>query len=183
MAGGLGKRSSAPAGRTLLITRKGGLGEIHLVEGMHRVTSDKLEIDLNKLLYSRDDALNIEVKPLDIISVSKAEIVYVVGEVKKPGGFVLEDRERVTVLQALAMAEGVTGNAARSAARIIRNSADGSRIEIPLDLSKILKGRSLDPQLAANDILFVPTSTGKAAAKRGAEAAIGTISGILIYRR
>ncbi len=182
MAGGLGKRSSAPAGRTLLITRQGGFGDMHFAEGMHQVASDKLEIDLNKLLYSRDDALNIEVKPLDIISVSKAEVVYVVGEVKKPGGFVLENRETVSVLQALAMAEGMTGNAAKNAARIIRNSADGSRIEIPLDLSKILKGRSNDPQLAANDIVFVPTSTGKAAAKRGAEAAIGTISGILIYR-
>jgi polysaccharide export outer membrane protein len=183
MAGGLAKRNSAPAGRTVHVTRKGGFADLQLAEGVQLVAPDKVEIDLQRLLYSHDDALNIEIKPLDIISVSKADVVYVVGEVKRAGGFVLEDRERITVLQALAMAEGLTGAASGGSARIIRRSQDGSRVEIPVDLSKVLKGKSPDVELAANDILFVPTSTAKAAAKRGAEAAIGTISGILIYRR
>jgi len=183
MAGGLAKRSSAPAGRTVYVTRKEGFGDFQPVEGMELVALDKVEINLQRLLYSREAALNIEIKPLDIISVSKADVVYVVGEVKRAGGFVLEDRERITVLQALAMAEGLSGTAARGSARIIRRSQDGSRTEIPVNLSKVLKGKSQDVELAANDILFVPTSSGKAAAKRGAEAAIGTISGLLIYRR
>ena len=183
MAGGLAKRSSAPAGRTVYVTRKEGFGDLQLVEGMELVALDKVEINLQRLLYSREAALNIEIKPLDIISVSKADVVYVVGEVRRPGGFVLEDRERITVLQALAMAEGLSGTAARGSARIIRRSQDGSRTEIPVNLSKVLKGKSQDVELAANDILFVPTSSGKAAVKRGAEAAIGTISGLLIYRR
>ncbi len=181
MAGGLAKRSSDPPGRTVLVTRKGGFGALELVEGMRLVALDKVEINLRKLLYSHEDALNIEIKPLDTLSVSKADIVYVVGGVRKPGGFVLEDRENVTVLQALAMAEGLNGTAAKSSARIIRKSDDGSRIEIPLDLGKVLKGKSQDLVLAANDILFVPESTGKLAAKRGAEAAIGTISGVIVY--
>ena len=183
MAGGLAKRTSAPAGRTVYVTRKGGFEDLQPTEGMRLIASDKVEINLRKLLYSHEDALNIEIKPLDTISVSKADVVYVVGEVRKPGGFVLEDRENLTVLQALAMAEGLTGTASRGSARIIRRSQDGSRVEIPVNLSKVLKGKSQDIELAANDILFVPTSSGKAAAKRGAEAAIGTISGILIYRR
>ncbi len=183
-AGGLAKRTSAPAGRTLYVTRKGGFEELKPVEGMALIAPDKLEIDLQKLLYSREGSLNIEVKPLDIISVSKSDVVYVTGGgVKKAGGFVLEDREKVTVLQALALAEGLAPNASRSEARIIRRREDGSRTEIPVNLVKVLKGRSPDPELAPNDILFVPDSTQKAALKRGADAAISTISGVLVFRR
>lgn len=183
MAGGLAKRSSAPAGRVVFVTRKSGFGDLPSVEGMRLVASDKVEVNLRRLLYSHEDALNIAIKPIDIVIVSQADIVYVVGEVRRPGGFVLEDREKITVLQALALAEGITGTASKSSARIIRRSEDGSRTEIPLDVGKILKGKAQDLELAANDVLFVPTSSGKAAAKRGAEAAIGTLSGILVYRR
>jgi len=183
MAGGLAKRNSDPPGRTVIVTREGGFADVQLLEGMRLLAPDKLEINIRRLLYSHQDELNILVRPLDIISVSKADIVYVVGEVKKPGGFVLQDQERVTVLQALALAEGANGTARKSAAMIIRRQPDGSRTEIPMDLGKVLKGKAPDVEMAANDILFVPTSTGKAAALRGAEAALGTISGILVYRR
>jgi polysaccharide export outer membrane protein len=120
---------------------------------------------------------------MDTVSVSRADIVYVVGAVRKAGGFVLEDREKVTVLQALAMAEGLEGTAARSSARIIRRGEDGSKTEIPINLKKILNGHSTDVELATNDILFVPDSTGKVAAKKGADAAIGIVSGLIIWRR
>lgn len=183
MAGGLGKRSSAPAGRSVFITRKGGFTELQPAEGLQLIAPDKVEIDLRRLLYSNQNALNIEIRPVDVISVSKADVVYVVGDVRKPGGFVLEDRERITVLQALALAEGTSGTAAKGSAKIIRRLEDGSRTEIPVNLGNILKGKGQDLELAANDILFVPTSSGKAAAKRGAEAAIGITSGLLIYRR
>lgn len=183
MAGGLAKLGTAP-GRTIVVTRRGGFGEeLQLVEGMNLVGADKVEINLQRLLYTREAGLNIEIRPFDTISVSRADIVYVVGDVKKPGGFVLADRENVTVLQALALAEGLSGTAAKRQARIIRRDAKGTRTEIPLDLVKILSGKSQDVELAANDVLFVPVSTGKAAARRGAEAVLGTISGILIYRR
>lgn len=183
MAGGLAKRSSAPAGRSLLVTRKGGFGELPAVEGMTLVAPNKVEIDLRRLLYSRDDALNIDVKSLDIISVSKADVVYVLGGVKKAGGFVLEDQEKITVVQALAMAEGLSGTASRKGARIVRRSGDGGRTEIPLDLGKVLKGKTPDPELAANDILYVPDSASKVAGRRGLDAAIATLSGIIIWRR
>ena len=183
MAGGLAKRSGSPAGRFVLVTRRDEFGELKPVEGMRRLAPDKVEIDLNKLFYSRQDALNIPIKPLDIVSVTKADIVYVVGDVKKPGGFVLEDRENLTVLQAVAMAEGLNGTAAKRSARIIRQTPDGTRTEIPVNLGKILSGKSQDMVLAANDILFVPNSAAKSVARRGAEAVVGTLSGIMIYRR
>ena len=183
MAGGLAKRTSAPAGKTLFVTRKGGFGDLPLGEGMELVTPEKLAINISRLLYSHEDALNIEIQPRDTISVAKADVVYVVGEVRKPGGFVLEDRENLTVLQALAMAEGVLGTAAKSQARIIRKATDGAQTEIPVDLKKVLAGKAPDEVLAANDILFVPSSAAKSAMKRGTEAAIGTVSGLIIWRR
>lgn len=183
MAGGLAKVGTAP-GRTIVVTRRGGFGEeLQLVAGMNLVGADKVEINLQRLLYSREAGLNIDIKPFDTVSVSRADIVYVVGDVKRPGGFVLADRENLTVLQALALAEGLNGTASKRQARIIRRNADGSRTEIPVDLTKVLNGKSQDLELAANDILFVPVSAGKAAARRGAEAVLGTLSGILIYRR
>ena len=183
MAGGLARTGTA-AGRTLLVTRRAGFGvELQPVEGMSVLGVDRIEINLQRLLYSREEGLNIEIKPFDTISVSRADIVYVVGDVRRPGGFVLADRENLTVLQALALAEGLNGTASKRQARIIRRGSSGSRTEIPVNLIKILNGKSEDVELAANDILFVPSSTGKAAAKRGAEVVLGTISGILIYRR
>lgn len=184
MAGGLAKRTSAPAGRTVVVTRQGGFGALPEVEGLRRVAPDKVEINLQRLLFSRDDSLNIRIDPQDIVSVSKADIVYVTGRgVQKPGGYVLEDRENVTVLQALAMAEGLSANVAKRYARIIRQQPDGARAEIPLDLDRVLKGKSADPPLMANDILFVPDSSQKAALKRGLDATIATISGVLIFHR
>jgi polysaccharide export outer membrane protein len=181
MAGGLAKRSSAPAGRVLIVTRKEGFGDLQPVDGMRLLAPDKLEINLRKLLYSQESALNIEIKPLDTVSVSTADIVYVGGDVRRPTGILLEDRENITVLQALAMAEGLNRTASKKAAKIIRKREDGTRIEIPVNLDNVLKGKEPDVELTANDLLFVPDSKGKLALYRGVEATISTITGVIIW--
>ena len=181
MAGGFGKKNTSPAGRTVVVTRRSGFQGLQPVDGMHVRGPHQIEIDLNRLLYTKDVALNIEVKPLDIISVSRADAVYVTGAVKQPGGFVLEDRPAVTVLQAIAMAQGFTITAAKKSARIIRTNQDGSKTEIPLDLTKILRGKAPDATLAANDILFVPDSKRRIVALQGTNAGLTTFSGWLIW--
>jgi len=182
VAGGLAKRSTAPAGKTVYVTRPGGFKDLAIVPGMQRVAPDKIAIDLKDLLYTQAQGLNIRVEPHDIIAVSKADIIYVAGSgVRKPGGFLLEDRDSITVVQALAMAEGLDPNAARHKARIIHTKADGTRVEIPVDLEKIMKEKAPDPELAANDILYVPNSASKAAAKKTAEAIVQTVSGFLVF--
>lgn len=184
MAGGLGNKLSAPAGKYVYVTRRGEFLDLQIVDGMRLVASDKVEIDLRRLFYSHEDALNIEIKPLDIISVSKADVVYVGGNgVRKPGAFPLEDRGSVTVLQALAMAEGLSPNAAKADARIIHTEPDGSRKMIPVDLKKVEKGKSRDLVLADNDILFVPDSSQKAVLKGGAATIVSTMSWLFIYGR
>ncbi len=148
------------------------------------VSRETLNINLKDLLNSPDSQSNVLIYPGDVIKVTPAGVVYVVGEVKKPGGFVLKTNENISVLQALALAEGPTRTSARSRVRIIRNDGTtGARVEIPIDLGKILAGKLPDPILLPKDIVFVPNSAGRSVLYRSAEAAIGVGTGLAIYRR
>lgn len=140
-------------------------------------------INLKNLLESGDPAANVLVYPGDIVKVERAGVVYVVGEVKKPGGFELRNNEPISVVQAVALAEGLTRTSATRHARVIHTDpATGERTEVPIDLKKILAGRAPDPMLKARDIVFVPNSGGRSALYRGLEAAISMASGIAVYR-
>ena len=148
------------------------------------VSAETLNINLKELLNSSDSRGNVLIYPGDVIKVTPAGVVYVVGEVKKPGGFTLKTNENISVLQALALAEGLTRTSAKSRVRIIRtDGATGSRTETSINLDKILAGKLPDPILLPKDIVFVPNSTGRSVLYRGAEAAVGIGSGLAIYRR
>jgi polysaccharide biosynthesis/export protein len=141
-------------------------------------------VNLSRLLEVGDPLLNVDLYPGDRVTVQRAGIVYVVGAVNKPGGFPLKaGQEKMTVLQALALAEDVKPTAAQKRAMIIRKNpaaADG-RDEIAVNLSKVLAGHEHDAQLQANDILFIPDSAGKRALRRGAEAAVTAATWGFIY--
>ena len=141
-------------------------------------------VDLSRLTEAGDPKLNVALYPGDRVTVQRAGIVYVVGAVNKPGGFPMKTgQERMTVIQALALAEDIKPTAAQKRAMIIRRNpakADG-REEIAVNLSKVLEGHEADSQLQANDILFVPDSAGKRALRRGAEAAITAATWGVIY--
>ena len=124
---------------------------------------------------------NVAVALGDTIVVSKAGIVYVVGDVRQPGGFVMESGKSITVLQAIALAQGIGPNAALNRAKVVRKTSDGPKEE-PLALKKILAAKAPDPVLQAEDIVFVPDSVGKSAFKRGAEAALQAATGVAIWR-
>ncbi|HKW87940.1 MAG TPA: polysaccharide biosynthesis/export family protein [Candidatus Acidoferrales bacterium] len=146
--------------------------------------SGSIEIRLKDLLDSGDANYNVMVNPGDVVKVPRAGIVYVVGEVHKPGGFTLKTNENISVLQALALAEGMTHTAAGKRARIIRtDKLTEARSEVPIDLNKVLAGRAPDPMLHPRDILFVPNSAGKSALFRGTEAALSITTGVIVYRR
>ncbi len=159
-------------------------GETTSAEPATPAESAATEINLKQLLESGDPRWNVPVLPGDVVKVTRAGIVYVVGEVKKPGGFLLKSNENISVLQALALAEGLTRTSAKGQARIIRTEErTGRRIEIALDLGKILSGKAEDPILRPKDIVFVPNSAARSGFYRGAEAAITTLTGILVFRR
>jgi polysaccharide export outer membrane protein len=123
---------------------------------------------------------NVHLLPGDTVVVSKAGIVYVVGDVHKPSGILIQN-SRITALQAVAMAEGTNPTAALNSAKLIRKTPQGIQ-EIPLPLKKILSAKAPDQPLQPDDILFVPTSTAKAATRRGLEAIIQAATGAVIYR-
>jgi polysaccharide export outer membrane protein len=146
-------------------------------------SSETVEIDLKKLLDSGDASLNVEVYPGDVVKVTRAELVYVVGEVAKPGGFQLKSNENISVLQAVALAQGLTHTSAAAHSKIIRTDpATGQRQEIPIDLKKVLAGKVADPMLTARDIVFVPNSVGRTAMYRSLDAMISVGTGLAVYR-
>jgi polysaccharide export outer membrane protein len=124
-------------------------------------------------------AFNVDVRPGDTIMVSHAGIVYVVGDVGKPGGFLIENNDRLTVLQAIALAQGTNRTASLNHAKLIRKT-DGVRQEVPIPLKKILADKAADETLADGDILFVPSSAAKNAL-RDAETALPGVAAASIY--
>src|SRR5882724_9162 len=146
------------------------------------VSENVVQVNLKALLDSTDPTHNPAVYPGDIVKVSRAGIVYVMGAVQRPGGFAMKTNERISVLQALALSEGLTKTAAKGSARIIRtNERNGARTETPIDLGKILSGKSADPMQGPRDIVFVPDSAAKITFSRGAEAAAQTLVGLVIF--
>ncbi len=122
---------------------------------------------------------NVEVLPGDTINVPKAPIIYVVGDVGRPSGL-LVDNGTLTVLQALALAGGTNRTAKMGGARIIRKTPTGLT-ETKVQLKRMLEAKVPDVPLQGDDILFVPMSGAKIAAARGAEAAIGLATAVSIY--
>ena len=138
---------------------------------------------MKDLLESGDQRYNVPVYPGDIVKVTRGGIIYVIGDVKKPGGFVLKSDQYMSVLKAVALAEGLNATAAKSRTKIIRtNEKTGQRTEFPIDLGKVLAGKSPDTPLRPADIVFVPNSSGNTILYKGSEAAVATASGLVIWR-
>nr|UXE41702.1 hypothetical protein Hi04_10k_c5966_00035 [uncultured bacterium] len=138
-------------------------------------------VDLNYFNPSQSPAANVEVFPGDTVVVSRAGVVYVVGAVAKPAGFVMENNQKLTVLQVVALAGGTLRTSSLKGTKILRGTADGMQ-EIPIPLNKILDAKARDPYLEAQDILFIPNSPGKQAAITAAQAAVAVATGLAIYR-
>jgi polysaccharide export outer membrane protein len=120
----------------------------------------------------------------DVISMPRARVVYVTGEVRKPGGFMLHDDETISVLQALALAEGPLRTAGTRHARLLRPAPGRTdRVEREIDLAGMLSGKAPDVRLQADDILFVPNNAAKSATLRAVEAAVQMGTGVVIWRR
>ena len=146
----------------------------------HRALHNEVEIVKLPPNQTLSPSSNVAVSPGDTIVVSKAGIVYVMGDVRLPGGFVMDNGD-LTILQALAMAQGANSTAKLDRTILIRRTP-GGRQEIPVPLSKLMVAKSPDLKLQDNDIVFVPQSTTKAGFRRGLDAALQTVVGIAIYR-
>ena len=141
--------------------------------------TEPIRVELPRNLAD-DLAGNIDVLPGDTITIPKAPIIYVVGDVGRPSGL-LVDNGTLTVLQALALAGGTNRTAKMSGARIIRKGGPTGMTETPLQLKKMLEAKSPDITLQGDDILFVPVSGGRVLAGRSFEAAMSLATTLTVY--
>lgn len=181
MAGGLRK----DAGRTLKVTRRTEWGPIPLSSAARDATGDftVAEVDIEELVRGNTPSANVEVRPYDVVSIPPADLVYVVGQVRKPGGFTMTGRGDFTVMQAVSMAEGLDKTAAPKKAHILRRSGNSSRVEIPVNLETVMSGKAPDMALKADDVLFVPNNTAKSAGMKTLDTVIQLTTGIVVYGR
>ncbi|MGA2599075.1 MAG: polysaccharide biosynthesis/export family protein [Bryobacteraceae bacterium] len=182
LAGGLRQ----DAGDALKLTRRIEWGPIPLPDAKQDASGhfSVAEIDLKSLMEARDPAVNIPVEPDDVISVPKAEMVYVIGEVPKTGGFILAERKSMSLLETLTLAGGINhGTASPENSKILRLvPGSETRTEIPVNLKQVMEGKGEDIQLRGGDILFIPSSAAKRASIRAIEAAIQIGTGVVIWR-
>jgi polysaccharide export outer membrane protein len=155
-----------------MISASGGLTEKagHSITVTHRSDPDNpVTVPVSRNLSDNPDS-NVRVFPRDTIVVRKADIVYVVGDVNRPSGFLM-DASGLTVLQAIALAGGTTRTAKLGGVKILHKGRTGG-VETPVQLKKILQAKAPDLSLEANDILIVPSSAGRILAGRALEAAM-----------
>ena len=162
LAGGL----TEIANRTITIQRRGSKERLNFV-----------------VANSANDALDgsVSVLPGDTVIVSKADVVYILGDVNRPGGIaIVTNDQKLSAVQAISLAGGTPPNAVPSHTRLIRKAADGTHTEIPLQLSAMEKGKQPDIQLQADDILYVPFSYTRNMAV-GAGSLVSATSSAAIY--
>ena len=145
--------------------------------------ADTITVNLYQLMEAGNTKNNLVLQAGDVVTVPHAGIVYVLGAVGRPGGFVLtNDREQMNTLKILALAGGFTRTAKTDHAVVIRKDAQGHQHEVTLDLKKILNRQAEDLQLQPSDILYIPDSAAKQAILRSLEFGIALGSGIALYR-
>jgi polysaccharide export outer membrane protein len=145
--------------------------------------SNIMTLNLHELMETGESTNNILLQAGDIVTVPHAGIVYALGAVGKPGGFVLvNDRAQMTTLKLLALAGGLSRTAKRDRAVIIRKNNQGQQHEVAVDLKKVLERQSEDLQLQPSDILYVPDSAAKQAVYKAVEFGLALGAGVALYR-
>ena len=144
-------------------------------------------IPVKALIDSADPDMNLKLTGGEEIRVPDVGKIYVVGTVQKPGAFPVQSGSETTVLQMLALAEGLARFASKQAYIYRLDSATGTKNEILVPLDKILGRKAGDVPLQPNDILYIPDNHGRRLTVGAIEKIAGfgatTASGVLVYRR
>jgi polysaccharide export outer membrane protein len=143
---------------------------------------ESVEVDLVQLLEKGDITLNVPIYAGDVVTVPERveRFYYVLGDVNKGGAFEIKRGEAITLSKALASAGGLLMTAKAGKSVIIRQAEDGTTKQIPVDIKRLLQGKTTDMVLADNDVVFVPGSTTKTIA-RGVLNSIGGVLSSLVY--
>lgn len=149
------------ASRRIKVTRRLENGPIPIPNATIDPDQKTSSVYISLLNLSDNETLtqDLELKPKDVVSVERAELVYIAGEVGKPGGIELQERDSVSVMQALTLSGGATPFAKLSHVFVLRPVANTTRrSQINIDVARILQGKDNDFPLLANDLLYVPRS-------------------------
>ncbi len=125
-----------------------------------KTTREAQHIPVRKLIDNADPSLNLLLHGGEEVLVPEAQKIYVVGNVKRPGAYPIRTDEETTLLQMLALSEGLSAYSAK-VAYVYRRSASGGKTEMPIALAKIMKRQSPDVPLKPNDILYIPDNKGQ----------------------
>jgi polysaccharide biosynthesis/export protein len=169
---------SAEAGAEILVTRA------RITPGVQAGLVQRVPV--RSLIDDADPNFNIRLFGGEEIRVPPAGRVYVVGNVKKSGAFLIQDGNDTTILKAIALSEGLLPYANKQAYIYRREAGKNNRDEIPIELSRIMDRKSADVPLHANDILYIPDSKGRKITAQTLERIAGfgssTGSGLLVFR-
>ena len=142
-----------------------------------------ITINLNELIEKGDTRNNIPLLAGDVVTVPHAGIIYVLGAVNRPGGFVLSnDRTQLTTMKVLSLAGGLTKIAKLDHAVIIRKDGTGKQTETEVDLSSILKQKTEDIQMRASDVLYIPDNHVKEVLLTALQISVAVATAVAIYR-
>jgi len=134
------------------------------------------------LLETGDMRNNISLQAGDVVTVPHAGIVYVLGAVNRPGGFVMaNDRSEMTSMKVLSLAGGLTKVAKLDHAVVIRKDNQGKQTATEVDLKKVLNQESEDIQMRASDVLYIPDNHVKQALFQALQIGVAVASAVAIY--
>ena len=173
---------TAPRTAIDMVAMAGGLTDVAdrtITIERHGDPKDKVNYFLSNNTHEAIDD-NVMIYPGDKVVVAKAGIVYVLGDVKVPGGFVMNNNSsQLTVLQVVAEAGGTNHSAVPSKAKLMRKKDDGGYDEMPLPLSAMQKGKQPDVSLMTGDIIYVPFSYLRNVAMQGSGIAAAATSAVI----
>ncbi len=135
---------------------------------------------LNDKESSRNDLRKIMVSPGDAVTVQRAGVVYILGSVHRPGGYLMLNKGSLNLLEALSLAGGTSLEASTDSIRILHRH-DQNVVEEKISLSHLTSGNSPAPSLGDKDIVYVPSSKAKSIFVNGA-VIIGAAASAVLYR-
>jgi polysaccharide export outer membrane protein len=167
-----------------LIAAAGGITQLaaaHVVITHKDDPGDPLTVEYNPAAL-KPIIPDVQIFPGDSILIPRAGIVYVAGNVAKPGAYLLDGRRTLTVEDAMALSGGGGRASAMKRVQLVRTLDDGRKEAITIPVNLIYKGQAPDVALIDGDILYVPTSNGKLAAEQAITAALGIGTSVIVYK-
>jgi len=168
-----------------MLTEAGGISDRagHVIEIFPSGSMKNPQTVLWDPTLRENDNAELEIKTGQTILVSRCGVVYVGGNVGRPGAFPICDSNHTTVSEVIALAQGTKANSYANRTLLLRSSGNGTRVVQKVKLEDVLRGRTVDITMQPDDILFIPPSVLKAASKTALTAAVGFATQAYFYTR